>query len=240
MELIFKYIILENQKEQSDIESLKQSLAVIIEGKEYAWTEQYISGLQLKALACLPLAAELYLSISEPWKDELVANEEIVDLARPSIESFFVKQQLEYTINGQVFSSIKQYILGSQIRKEGNIPEDQQIFLAIKGPWEDELVKDTDRIDLARPGIEKFYSKPEDVKIVIIVNGTPHSWNKKQIGFKEVVVLAFGQYIDLPTMVYTVAYEDGPKENPEGSMFPKQEIFTKNKMIFHATATDKS
>ncbi len=41
-------------------------------------------------------------------------------------------------------------------------------------------------------------------------------------------------------MVYTVAYEDGPKQNPEGSMNKNQDVFVKNKMIFHATATDKS
>ena len=41
-------------------------------------------------------------------------------------------------------------------------------------------------------------------------------------------------------MVYTVAYEDGPKQNPEGSMLKDSVVFVKNEMIFHATATDKS
>ena len=57
---------------------------------------------------------------------------------------------------------------------------------------------------------------------------------------QEVIILAYGTYIDKPTMVYTVAYEDGPKENLEGSMLKGTSVFAKNKMIFHATATDKS
>lgn len=82
--------------------------------------------------------------------------------------------------------------------------------------------------------------KEKDHEVVIIVNGSPKKWNKKQITFQEVIILAFGTYIDKPTMVYTVAYEDGPKENPEGSMTKDSVVFVKNKMIFHATATDKS
>ncbi len=103
---------------------------------------------------------------------------------------------------------------------------------------EDEHIQDETKVNLARPEIEHFYSKIK--KVVIVVNGNPHDWNKQKIEFKEVIILAYGQYIDKPTMVYTVAYEDGPKQNPEGSMNKNQDVFVKNKMIFHATATDKS
>jgi hypothetical protein len=74
----------------------------------------------------------------------------------------------------------------------------------------------------------------------IIVNGTQKSWHEKQISFKDVIILAYGTYNDKPTMTYTVAYEDGPKENPEGSMVKNSVVYVKNKMIFHATATDRS
>lgn len=215
-------------------------LKLIIEGKEFTWRNQYIDGNQLKKLAFLPEDVELFLSVEAPWKDELILNDTKVDLARPGIECFYIKQELKYFINEQSFESKKQYISGAEIRKRGDIPAGHEVFLSVKGPWEDELIADTDWVDLARPGIEHFYSQAVDVKVVIIVNGTPHNWERKKITFKEIVVLAFGQYIDRPTMVYTVAYEDGPKQNPEGSMFPDQEVFVKNKMIFHATATDKS
>jgi hypothetical protein len=79
-----------------------------------------------------------------------------------------------------------------------------------------------------------------DKGIKIIVNGTLKSWESKQISFKELIILVYGNYIDNPTMVYTVAYEDGPKENREGSMIKDSVVYVKNKMIFHATAADKS
>ena len=148
------------------------------------------------------------------------------------------KKVLPLVINGKEFEWPLEYITGAEIRKLGNIPADDEIFLAIKKPWENEPIPNEKQVNLARPEIEHFYSKQKE--IVIIVNGTPHKWERAKVNFKEIIILAYEQYIDKPTMVYTVAYEDGPKQNPEGSMFVGQEVFVKNKMVFHATATDKS
>ena len=148
------------------------------------------------------------------------------------------KRVLELTINGKQYEWDQQYIIGAEIRRLGHIAQDEEISLAVKKPWEDEPIPDDMQVNLARPEIEHFYSKAKEV--IIIINGTPHKWTKEKISFKEVIVLAFGQYIDKPTMVYTVAYEDGPRQNPEGSMFVGKEVFVKHKMIFNASATDKS
>ncbi|MDP4149340.1 MAG: multiubiquitin domain-containing protein [Bacteroidota bacterium] len=150
------------------------------------------------------------------------------------------KKVLHLVINGQQHEWFHQYITGSEIRKLGGISADDEIFLKIEAPWEDELIMDATKVDLARPGLEHFFSReaPKDIKI--IVNGREKRWDKHEISFKEVVELAFGKFDDRPTMVYTVAYEDGPRQNPEGSMVRGETVFVKNKMIFHATATDKS
>jgi len=145
---------------------------------------------------------------------------------------------LPFTINSKKYEWNQQYITGAEIRKLGHIAKDEALFLAVKKPWEDELITDDKSVNLARPEIEHFYSKTKEV--IIVVNGTPHEWSKGKISFKEVIILAFSQYNDKPTMVYTVAYEDGPRQNPEGSMFVDQEVFVKHKMIFNASATDKS
>jgi Multiubiquitin len=147
---------------------------------------------------------------------------------------------LELTINGKKYSWNKEYIMGAEIRELGKIPQDLEIFLSIKEPWEDEEIKNDTKVNLARPEIEHFFSKEKHEEIIIIVNGRPFKWDKKQISFQEVIVLAYNQYNDTPTLVYTVGYEDGPKQNREGSMLKGETIFVKNKMIFHATATDKS
>lgn len=150
------------------------------------------------------------------------------------------KDELYFSIDGIKYSWDKQYITGYELRKLGNIPDDADLFLQIKKPWKDEEIDDDTRVNLARPEREDFYSKKKPKEVTIIVKGKTVPWDQPQICFEDVIRLAFGQYIDLPTMVYTVGYEDGPKENREGSMVKGDCVFVKNKMIFHATATDKS
>ena len=149
-------------------------------------------------------------------------------------------KHLLLTINGQQYEWQQEYITGAEIRKLGNIPAKDEIFLAIKTPWEDEPIPDDKQVNLARPEIEHFYSKDKNFKITLIVNGRPKPWEEKTITFQQAVVLAFGTYDPNPDKVYTVTYDKGPHENPEGSMVKGDKVFVKDKMIFNVTATDKS
>ena len=134
----------------------------------------------------------------------------------------------------------REFITRKQLIKLGGLDPEDDIYLKIAPPGKDELITDQSRINLAQKGIEHFVSRKVDKIVTLIINGTPKQWDKKEITFKDVIILAYGNYIDRPTMVYTVAYEDGPKQNPEGSLLKGHKVFVKNKMIFHATATDKS
>lgn len=147
---------------------------------------------------------------------------------------------LHLTINDKRFEWHHEYITGAEVSKLGNIPPCDEIFLAIKKPWDDEPIKDDTKINLARPEIEHFYSKDKHFKIVLIVNGRPKPWTEKKINFEQVVVLAFGTYDPNPNKVYTVTYDGGPHQNSEGSMAKDDRVFVKDKMIFNVTATDKS
>lgn len=228
------------QKDGQDDQSKRPLLELIIEGKKFEWFEQFITGKQLKELRGLSLDCELFLDIVEPWKDDAILNDETVDLARPGIEQFYIKQKLKYSINAENFETDKQYIKGSQIRKQGKIPDDFLIYLSNKKPWEDDLITNDEIVDLARPGKEKFYSKQEVNEFVIIVNGREKQWCEKTITFQQVVALAFGNYQDNPNTVYTVTYAKGPQQNPEGSMVKGDKVFVINKMVFNVTATNKS
>jgi hypothetical protein len=75
---------------------------------------------------------------------------------------------------------------------------------------------------------------------IIIVNARKHKWEKKEISFEEVVIMAFGSISSDPNIVYTVIYKRGPDENPDGSMVRGDKIFVKSEMVFNATSTDKS
>jgi len=228
------------KKDGQDDHSKRPLLELIIEGKKFEWLEQFITGKQLKELRGLPLDCELFLDIIEPWKDDAIQNDEVVDLARPGIEQFYIKQKLKYSIDGKNFETDKQYIRGSQIRSQGNIADNFQIFLDNKQSWDDELIEDNEIVDLARPGKEKFYSKEKCFSVEIIVNLEPKPWNAEKITFEQVIVLAYGNYDSDPRKGYTVTYDRGPIQNIEGTMVAKGEVFVKHKMIFNVKQTHTS
>ena len=228
------------KKDGQDDHSKRPLLELIIEGKKFEWFEQFITGKQLKELRGLPLDCELFLDIIEPWKDDAIQNDEVVDLARPGIEQFYIKQKLKYSIDGKNFETDKQYIRGSQIRSQGNIADNFQIFLDNKQPWDDELIEDNEIVDLARPGKEKFYSKEKCFSVEIIVNLEPKPWNAEKITFEQVIVLAYDNYDSDPRKGYTVTYDRGPIQNIEGTMVAKGEVFVKHKMIFNVKQTHTS
>lgn len=136
---------------------LKRILNFMVEDQPFTSETQYLTGAQIKQLAGLPKDSELFLTISSPWKDDPITDDEKVDLARPGIEGFYIKKKLKFIIDGEEHETDRQYITGSEIRRLGKIPAEYQIFLSIKGPFEDELIEDVTRVNLARPGIESFY-----------------------------------------------------------------------------------
>lgn len=225
--------------EKEKIESAN-TLTFIVDERTYVSRKQNPNGSEIKTASGNLLDVKLYLQNSRPWVDNLIENDEEVDLARPGIEYFFTEKKFEINVNGKIYSWHQRYITGEQVRKLAGLDKDDQLFLKTSHSSIDQLIANDDKVDLQEPGIEQFYSKQDDKQITIVVSGVQKQWEKKKISFKEVVILAYGQYEDRPTMVYTVAYEDGPKQNPEGSMIKGSEVFTKNMMIFHATATDKS
>jgi len=77
------------------------------------------------------------------------------------------KSALKLIINGSHYEWHLQYITGAEIKILGNLPSDVQIFLSIKKPGVDELINDNDTVDLARVGIEHFYSSKHAWKLVV-------------------------------------------------------------------------
>jgi hypothetical protein len=213
---------------------------LVVENKNYDWNHQYITGAEIRKLASLPAETALFLAVTEPWNDQPISDVDKVNLGRPDIEHFYYKRLLKLTVNQKHFEWFREYINGKQVKHLANVNEYDQLFLAVERPGEDELITDDAKINLALPGVEHFYSVEVAKEVIIIVNGTPVKWDKNKITFKEVVTIAYGNYAESATMVYTVAYEDGSKQNTEGSMLKNAVVFIKNKMIFHATSTDKS
>jgi hypothetical protein len=153
-------------------------------------------------------------------------------------ESGHQRRDLKITVNNKEYEWPEQYITGLDVRTIAKIPPDEELYLAIKKPWEDERIEDDTKVDLARPGIEHFFSKKPG--ITLIVNGKEKHWSQEKISFEEVVKLVFPNYVDNLDTVYTVTYKKGPHQNPQGSMVKGDVVYVKNKMVFNVTATNKS
>jgi len=231
---------MENQNGAPETQNLKEALKFIIEGKDFETFQQYKTGAELKEQAGIPLETVLYLSIKPPYEDEEIGNEKSVDLARPGTEYFYVRRKLKFTINGEAFEWYKQYISGHELRKLGKINPEDELYLKVDEGFKDELIGEETLVDLARSGVEHFYSKACPVQFILIINGRERSWDKKAITFEQVIQLAFPNAVNNERTAYTVTYIKGPKQNPEGSMVKGSIVYVTNKMIFNATATDKS
>jgi len=83
---------------------------------------------------------------------------------------------LELIINGKKHEWAHQYISGAEVRNLGNIPKEDEVFLDIEKPWDDEPIMDDTPTDLARPGIEQFFSKKyeHDRLVNISINDNEH------------------------------------------------------------------
>lgn len=209
-----------------------------VENELFRSAEQYRTGLEIKKIAGLPPDAQLFLAVTLPYADEEIHDNTRVDLARTEIEHFYVKKNLPYMVNGVDFESFSRYIQGKRLRREGNIPETQEMLLAVQAPFEPEVVENETFVDLALPGNNNFFSRP--IAYLLIVNAKDHQWDKKTITYTEVVKIPYPQYEEKPNEVYTVTYKRGPIQNPQGSMVKGDKVFVKNKMLFHVTPTDKS
>jgi hypothetical protein len=61
------------------------------------------------------------------------------------------------SIDKKNFDVHNQFITGAELKKLGGIPADYEVFLKVNGPGEDQLIRDTDKVDLSQPGREHFY-----------------------------------------------------------------------------------
>lgn len=83
--------------------------------------------------------------------------------------------------------------------------------------------------------------KPEE-EVTIIVNGEDKviPKGKENLTYEEVVKLAYGNYVNSDTVIYTVVYSNGPKENKKGTMVKGSSVVVRKGMIFNVGRSDKS
>jgi hypothetical protein len=80
----------------------------------------------------------------------------------------------------------------------------------------------------------------QEKTFTIMVEGTPHEWPKGDITYTEVVTLEFPDFAQHPEITYTVTYEKGHGNKPEGALAKGASVKVKDGMIFHVTDSSQS
>lgn len=77
--------------------------------------------------------------------------------------------------------------------------------------------------------------------VTIIVEGTPHEWEKGAITYAEVVALEVPDFHLHPEITYTVKFARGHGEKPEGLLNPGgSPVKVKSGMVFSVSPTGQS
>lgn len=72
---------------------VKKKLHFTIDKKPFVWYKQFIRGIQIRELGNIPSNIAIYLDIKEGYEDDFIADDEVVDLARPGVEHFITKDE---------------------------------------------------------------------------------------------------------------------------------------------------
>ena len=77
--------------------------------------------------------------------------------------------------------------------------------------------------------------------VTIVIDGTPHEVPKKEsITYAEVVTLAYPDYPQHPEITYSVTYNRGHGDKPEGILVPGGSVKVKEGMSFRVDRTGQS
>lgn len=144
----------------------------------------------------------------------------------------------KFFVDGTRYQTERQFLTGLEIKEMANVPEEMELFLVVSG-YQDELIANDKTVNLSRPGVEKFETRKKHEGLVLIINTRQVPYYGKKVSYEEIVKLA-GYDFNKPDRGYTITYEYGPKQNPEGGVSKGQSVFVKHLMQFHVNATDRS
>lgn len=83
-------------------------------------------------------------------------------------------------------------------------------------------------------------SNGQDKETTIVVNGRQKTVASKTLTFDEVVALAFDNPPTGENVLFTITYQRGMGNKPEGSLTVGEEVKVKEGMIFNVTSTNRS
>ena len=142
-----------NSKQKDKSSKLK------IDGENYVWPKQFITGLEVKTLANLDSEAEVFIKINGSFEDEAIGDDTIIDLNRPGLEHFYsVKKKVSIFINNNEKLVKPGSYSVSQIKALDNVPTAHELEQLIGG----KLTPLDDNATVVIKGSEQFFSHVRD------------------------------------------------------------------------------
>lgn len=205
-------------------------------------TDPVPTGAQILAAAGIRQPVEhLLFQVLTDGQLEEIRPEEVTDLRTAGAERFLVfrnDRSFRIHLDDRAIDWGAQHISGATLKALAGVDvEDFDVWQLVVG-GADTLIGNKEYADLDKPGVERFATKP--FSVTIIVNARKRAVTKRRISYWEVVKFAFPDAQPDPLKVYTVNYDHGPHQNPEGWLVEGQIVKVKEGMTFYVTFTDKS
>jgi len=233
--------------EQQDADTHRRLYKLIIGNERLEYLETNINdpvptGLQILSAAGVtqPVEHLLFQMLNNGLLEE-IRPEETTDLRAAGIEKFLIfrsDRSFRFQIDDRSFDWGASHISGATLKQLAGVDiNNNDVWLDARGGT-DRVIGDTDLADLSKKGVERFFTKP--VAITIIVNARKKEVHQRRLSYWEVVKLAYPEAVASDRVIYSIDYSCGPHANPEGSMVDGQHVQIKDGMKFYVTATDKS
>lgn len=141
-----------------------RSFKLTLNGVQFEWPNQVISGGQIRKLGQVPAEAEVYLELSDDV-ERVIHEHDLVDLGAPGIEKLKTRKR-QWRLNVQGVMLVIHHptiIVREAIADAGFDPSKPWIIvLRVHGEPKREVTLD-EVIDLRKPGIEKLRLTPKEV-----------------------------------------------------------------------------
>jgi len=208
----------------------------------FPFDDRKVTGAQIgEAFGGHPISDFVVIQQLESLELEALRPTELADLEK-SVRFFVIRSGSTYTfiVDGLSMVWPKKAVSGKAVKTLVNKNEDDIEVLLEREDQPDKVIGDDDDIRLAADGVEKLKTRHAKTTVTIIVEGTPHEWDKKKISYAEVVTLEVPDYAHHPDITYSVNFTNGPHNRPEGDLAKGESVKVKDGMIFSVSETGQS
>lgn len=150
----------------------------------------------------------------------------------------FMKNVFLFSVDDTPCRTECQFLTGLEIKHLAHVPDEFDLYLVVP-EYRDELIEDDKVVNFARPGVERFEARKRREGQILIINTRPVPYDGHEISYEDVVKLA-GYDPNKPNRGYTITFEKGPRQNPQGGLAKGQTVIVKHLMQFNVNATVKS